>query len=311
MSPNNFFTNIRRPGKEDFLQVLGLMHTCGIHEYGESDADEVDLQFDWDQMNLEKDAWIGTDKNGNLTGYAAAVPFSMGVRFDLSVHPQILDPAAGEFLLGKCIERAQENFTAEKKSVRAVTYIAAVNERDRTSAEKKGFLLERSHYQMRLDMDKPPAAVSVPNGYELRTFNRDDLDERYCVYSLVQAAFERPGRQPQAYESWIESMQRSDIFDPSLWFLLLHNGKIAGVSLCFLYPGLGWVRQLAVDKELHGKGLGSLLLRHSFWEFWQRGYPHAGLGVASDNTHALEFYLRLGMHIKRQYCEYQKIVSNP
>ncbi len=302
------FATLRRPGKDDFKRVLALMSACGMDEYGESDSDELDLQYDWDQMDLSRDVWLGENEQDELIGYAAAVPGSNGVRYDIFTHPDITDIDPNLRLLDLLIERSLEELTADSPEISATMYIAAVNQRDRMAAEMEGFTHIRSHYQMRMDMAFPPDAVYAPGGYELRTFQPDIPGEAQQIHELVQKAFVYPGRQPQSFDDWAEGMMRDDIFDPTLWFVLLRNGQMVGVNLSFIYPGLGWVRQLAVDPDWQGKGLGSILLKKSFQEFYERGYPQVGLGVRADNNHALEFYLRSGMNIKRQYCEYQLTV---
>lgn len=303
------FATLRRPGKDDFERILALMSACGIAEYGESDADEVDLQYDWDQMDLARDVWLGVDEDNQVNGYAAVIPDSRGVRYDVFVHPDIQDVNANLKLMDNLIHRTRETLSADKPEVSATMYLAAVNQRDRIAAEQNGFEHIRSHYQMRIDMEFSPDQVLAPEGYELRNYQRGDADEAHKIHELVQRAFTFPGGCSQSYEDWAESMMREDIFDPSLWHILMKDGRLAGVNLSYLYPGLGWVRQLAVDPDWQGKGLGSVLLRKSFTEFWERGYPQVGLGVRADNSNALEFYLRNGMHIKRQYCEYQRTIT--
>jgi ribosomal protein S18 acetylase RimI-like enzyme len=49
------------------------------------------------------------------------------------------------------------------------------------------------------------------------------------------------------------------------------------------------------------------LLQHSFAEFYQRGWRHAGLDVdASNLTGALKLYERAGMHVARRYDRFEK-----
>jgi ribosomal protein S18 acetylase RimI-like enzyme len=49
------------------------------------------------------------------------------------------------------------------------------------------------------------------------------------------------------------------------------------------------------------------LLRHSFAEFYKRGWRTAGLDVdASSLTGALKLYERAGMHVARRFDRFEK-----
>lgn len=88
--------------------------------------------------------------------------------------------------------------------------------------------------------------------------------------------------------------------------LVRDEGKLVGAALAYDEEGSGWIRQLAFDRDYRGRGLGSLLLRHMFTLFQQRGAASVGLGVAAVNENAVSFYERCGMHRSREYIEYRK-----
>lgn len=143
-----------------------------------------------------------------------------------------------------------------------------------------------------------------PPGVELRvaTLEQDEI----VIHELIQSEFDRPGRSRQSFEAWKRFMVRPNLFDTKLWFLIEAGNEIVGACLCFEYPDVGWVRQLAVAESHRRQGLGSALLLHAFREFKSRGCEWVGLVVESTNPGAYAFYQRLGMKRIRQYDEYQK-----
>jgi ribosomal protein S18 acetylase RimI-like enzyme len=89
------------------------------------------------------------------------------------------------------------------------------------------------------------------------------------------------------------------------------SGEIAGINLCrphsFDDPEMGWVGTLGVLRPWRKRGIGLALLRHSFNEFFRRGYRKVGLGVDAQNlTGALRLYENAGMHVRQAFDQYEK-----
>ena len=87
--------------------------------------------------------------------------------------------------------------------------------------------------------------------------------------------------------------------------------EIAGISLCWPKgegdPEKGYIGILGVRRAWRGKGLGLALLQHSFVEFYRRGKKQATLHADAENiTGALRLYTKAGMHIHRQFDNYEK-----
>jgi ribosomal protein S18 acetylase RimI-like enzyme len=87
------------------------------------------------------------------------------------------------------------------------------------------------------------------------------------------------------------------------------------MSLCLQHASedkeLGWVDTLGVRRPWRKHGLGLALLRHSFSEYYQRGFRKVGLGVdASSLTGAVRLYEKAGMHVHRQYDRYEKVLRD-
>jgi mycothiol synthase len=300
------FLKITHPTLEDAPKVLELMSTCEIQEYGESDSDMEDLLYDWKRIDLDTDAWLAFGSDGYLVGYSAVIPWGMNWNLDFYLHPDHADEHRSKALLKLGMDRLMEIGKGVQNSIKALTYVAAVNQQDRLLFESAGFSVNRHHFQMQIDLKEMPQTPDWPDGLKIQTFEQGCRSDLVEIHMLIQEAFDKPGRTPQSFEDWCKTMTREDIFEPELWFLVRSAGRIVGVCLCYNYPGSGWVRQLGVVEDWRRKGLGSALLQYSFGIFWQRGMMKVGLGVAADNEKAKTVYERNGMYVKREYVEYKK-----
>jgi mycothiol synthase len=296
----------RRPMTDDAPQTLQLFIRCDIAEYGEPDSDLEDIQHEWGQIDLSRDAWLAFRPDGVLVGYAAVLPWGADLRYDIHVDPSWQDGTLGRALLERCEERGLA-LTAERgkepdRQVRA--YVAHVNDRDRQTFEQAGWRPGKYITQMQIDLDQPLPDPRWPAGVAVRSPILGQ-DER-PIYELIQAAFHQPGRQPQEFEDWRTALMRPELFDPALWHLAIAKGEIVGVSLSFPYESMGWVRQLGVRESWRRQGIGAALLRHTFGEFKRRGFEKVGLTVESKRPAAFHFYQEVGMKPFRQYDEYLK-----
>lgn len=310
MQSSHQFATIRNPLKVDAQCVLELMELCDIHDYGESDSDMEDLLNDWDQADLKTDIWLGFDAKDRLIGYLAAIPRRSDIFLSLYLHPGINEENVGKKFLLLGLDRARTHAASTQKPAKIISYLTEVNKSDRRLHEEFGFYLARHHFQMRIDMQQAPAAPVWPSEIKLREFDSTNPQYLVEIYELIQTAFGRPDREPQSFEDWTRAMTRADIFDPSLWFLALKGERIVGVCLSYIYPGNGWVRQLAVTEDERKHGLGTALLKHSFHVFWQLGLKKVGLGVEATNANAFNLYQKAGMFVKRHYLEYQLVITN-
>ena len=107
-------------------------------------------------------------------------------------------------------------------------------------------------------------------------------------------------------------MQRIDPgYDPRFWFVAMDGDQMAGICICRRVdaedPECGWVNALGVRRDWRKRGVGYALLKQSFAAFYADGRKRAGLGVDSQNlTGALRLYERAGMHVQRQFDQYEK-----
>jgi len=297
---------IRNPTLDDAQHTLDLMIRCDVSEYGEPDADMTDLLFDWNRIDLNRDAWLALTPDGGVVGYGAVLPWVSDLQYDFYVDPSWEGTKLGQDLLDRCHKRGL--FLAEEHEgvgvMLAKTYIAHVNQRNQEIVKGAGFHIKKYIFQMRIEMDSASRQPRWSPGISVRTAvpNQDDR----TIFELIQSAFDRPGRTPPSFEEWKDFMMRPDTFEADLWFLGIAGEQVVGACLCLEYPGQGWVRQLGVAETYRRKGLGAALLLHAFGEFRKRGFSEVGLTVDSDNPRAFTFYQRVGMKRVRQYDEYEK-----
>ena len=87
---------IRHPSAEDFEWVFEFMVTCDIVDYGEPDTDKVDLEDQWNEVDLSKDAWIAVTNTAELGGYALVS--GEGERCQMDFYPHRTHPRQGSLL---------------------------------------------------------------------------------------------------------------------------------------------------------------------------------------------------------------------
>lgn len=159
---------------------------------------------------------------------------------------------------------------------------------------------------MHCDLISALSELAMPEDIQIRTAITEQDDR--TIHALIQEAFDWRERTPQSFEEWKRTIMRPEIYDEKLWFLAVKGEEIIGACLTFKYPGLGWIRQLAVKKDYRKLGIGRALLEHAFLVFKDLGFEKVGLAVESENPNAVHFYETAGMYKAVQLNEYVKTV---
>lgn len=95
------------------------------------------------------------------------------------------------------------------------------------------------------------------------------------------------------FEEWWEEFSGDSEFDPALCFLVVGQGRLAGVALCWTSA---FLKDLAVHPDARRLGLGENLLRQVFRTFRTKGASAVDLKVEAGNAHAIRLYERAGMY---------------
>jgi mycothiol synthase len=303
----------RAPKTEDAQAITNLIIACDIAEVGEPDFAIEDLLTDWGRAGfaLARDARVVTTATGHLAGYVQVWEREPGAFFYAHgfVHPQYHRRGLGAALVRWMETRARESLS-DGQFARLMHYIYHPNESARTLFERAGFRPVRYAWRMLIEMDEPPPAPQWPAGIGLRSFV-PGADDR-TVHAVITEAFsDLDDFHPMEFEGWAQLGLRRPDFDPSLLFVAVDDGEMAGVAVCFRWPNLGWVRTLAVRRPWRRRGLGLALLHHAFGEFYRRGERNIGLGVDSQNaTGATRLYERAGMRMTWQHDQYEKVIGD-
>ncbi len=300
---------LRRPVETDQPSILELMIRCDVRDVGQPDSDLEDLRYDWQQIDLNQDAWLAFNGEGVLKSYGAVLPWSCGKRLAIYDDPGTENDELFLSLLVLCEGRAanQLRATADPLQKKVVTHVSDSVEYQKKVLEDAGYSISRFIYNMHIDINGNLPEPQWPEGVEVRNA-KTGIDDRY-IHAVIQDAFHKPDHPDQPFEEWKEFMMRADLYQSDLWFLALNGEDVVGTCLCFPYEDLGWVRQLAVAQPFRKRGLGTALLQHSFRAFKQRGYNKVGLAVESSNENAYRLYERAGMYKAIHLDEYQKTLD--
>lgn len=294
-------TTIEHPKQEDIRDVFDFMCANDIAEFGEPDTDYGDLEDEWKEADLSKDAWILKEK-GRICGYSLVSGEGDRFHMDLYAHNEHTPAGWMDRLIEPAVERAREKKASDQEKARLTVYSCVVNEGVGEALRRHCFLAHTWHYRMQIDLVDPVQPVQWPEDFEIRPYRESDEEE---LYHLIEAAFDWQEHVMPPIEEWRKHLFRGGRYDPEYFVLVRKAGKLVGAALSYNEDNMGWVRQLAISKDLQGQGFGSKLLRHMFHVYQQKGKESVALGVASVNQNACDFYERVGMKRSREFAEYR------
>ena len=297
---------IDHPQSSEIDAVFAFMNALDTLEFGVADSSREDLEGDWEQLDLGRDAWA-VRKEGKICGFASLRGANGRFMLDLYVHEVLTPPGWSDQLLiageNRLVQLKQKDLNHDMYQL--TVYASSVNSETNAILARKGYEVHSWHYRMQIDFSDQVDPVGWPEGFVVREFRQDDEAE---LYQLIQSTFDWGDRVTTPLETWRRLLFRGGRYEPELFMLVRKEGRLVGAALCYDESPTGWIRQLAIAKELQGQGYGSMLLRHAFHAFSQRGLTSAGLGVASVNQKACLFYERCGMSKTREFVEYRKKV---
>ncbi|NGP51915.1 ribosomal protein S18-alanine N-acetyltransferase [Thioalkalivibrio sp. XN8] len=109
-----------------------------------------------------------------------------------------------------------------------------------------------------------------------------DLDE---VYEVERSAYDYP---------WSRGIFEDCLRVPYECEVLEENGRIVGYTVMSLAAGEAHLLNLCLAPDVHGRGLGRLLLDHVVGVAESRGANVIFLEVRPSNQRAVQLYLRAG-----------------
>jgi ribosomal protein S18 acetylase RimI-like enzyme len=167
---------------------------------------------------------------------------------------------------------------------------------------------------MEIQFDSPPETPPAPQGIIIRPYN-PETELEAVVHTMTDSFRDHFGFVERPFEDEMTNFRHhflgDPIYDPSLWFVAMDGDEMVGISLCrrdgYETPDLGFVNELGVRREWRKRGIANALLKTSFAAFYRLGKTGAALGVdASSLTGALRLYEKAGMHVARQFDNFEK-----
>ena len=177
----------------------------------------------------------------------------------------------------------------------------------RRMLESEGFVHVKDYWQMRWEDGTLPA-ISLPNGYGLRTFELDQ-DEAELT-SIQNAAFgEHWGFNPNTVEE-IAARVRMNSTDPDGIIFISNGGSLAGFNWTLRNENgngsVGFVAMTGIHPNYRGKGLGTAVVVTGMEYLRKQGVDSIELEVDSTNTPAVELYRKLGFKPVHHTVWYEK-----
>lgn len=293
------------------MAVHALIATCDRHELGAPDYPLDELRGDWAHPGfaLDRDAWVVETPEGTLVGYAHLLHREhVRMRGMAMTHPDYYRQGIGSALLALMEARSREHIPLAPPDARVCLQLGVIGV-DTPPAQllrDHGYQHVRTFSQMRIALDRPIPAPVWAEGITPRPFV-EGRDER-AVWEAKEAAFaDHWGFMPEPFEDWMARHEGVGRPQAGLQRIAVDGETVAGVALCRIVDGLGWVDTLGVRREYRRRGIGMALLWAAFRDFARRGLTEAGLGVdATSLTGANRLYEQAGMHVHVRYGTFEK-----
>ena len=307
---------------DDYIIAFDLLNIHSMHLNGCVDLlDPELLRLDWlnEGFKPETDIRMVFAEDGTpatfiecwQTQEPPVHPWIFGV-----VHPDHWGRGLGSHLVTWAEDRASAALERCAPELRVAPRTGTVthNNAAKTLFEGLGWKHIRSFYRMMTDLDSAPEVPPAPEGITIRPY--DPETELEAVYLTMWDAFkDHFGVIVPPFEKGLAEFKHNFLedpgYDPRFWFVAMDGDQMAGICICRRVdaedPECGWVNELGVRRDWRKRGVGYALLKQSFAAFHADGRKRAGLGVDSQNlTGALRLYERAGMHVQRQFDQYEK-----
>lgn len=285
----------------DAAAVAEVVVAHEIAHYGQTTFAQADLEREWAQLDLVRDALV-VREGGRVVGYGAVRERRESCQVEGYVHPDAVGRGIGE-LIAVALEQGAAREGARKVQNSVFETDAAAN----ALLDSLGYRLVRIHREMRIELDSSPPAAAWPEGLRADPF--DPVRDAAAFHAANQEAFaDIWGHTPRDFEAWSRFHLGSERFDPGLWCVVRDGDEIAAgtISTPHTYGG-GWIHVVFTRRPWRRRGLGSALLRDAFGRLWERGERNVGLSVDSaSETGAFRLYEREGMAPMLGWALYEK-----
>ncbi|MEU8221771.1 GNAT family N-acetyltransferase [Kribbella sp. NPDC048915] len=285
---------------DDAPAIHGLIAAAERNWHGQVSTDVTGVAADLQRplITLDLDTRLaetaGSDPaGGEVAGWAWV---HGGRRAQIDVHPSYVGRGLGTQLLDWAEQRAREHDS---------DWLAqTVDDADKAGTE----LLRGRGYDVLATnwlLERPVTgdAPVLPDGITLRSFAPDDA---HAVHQVVQDAFDEWQPRRHEYEEWAGTSIERSSFDAELSPVAVAGDEIVGAVISLDLPDSpdGYVEQVAVRRDVRGRGLARAMLTYAALGAGRRGKQTLTLWTHSG-TAALAMYQRLGMSVRRSTTVYR------
>lgn len=311
--------SLRTVSVDDAASLAALINACTRAEIGTplTSAAEVRDELTTPRHDPATDDALLVADDGEPAGFVqlwADVPPYTELTSLVFTHPEHWGHGVSAYLVRLGEERVRGKLSLAPPGARVVLRVAryANNEAAGRLFEALGYRHARTFWMMRIDLDGPQPDPEIPEGIEVRPFERG-RDERAVHAALDEAFRDHWGELFEPFDQWVHHAIEGDGsgFDPGLWWVAVDGGEVVGAVLCRAAtsrdPHTASVDDLGVRGPWRRRGIGLALLRTAFAELHHRGIPRAELGVDSDSpTGATRLYERAGMRVDHAWEFWEK-----
>lgn len=290
----------------DVEAVLALVRADEERVFGRpSRLVEGDVRDWWQSIDLAANSWL-------VTSSRSAAPVGvvwlerqgtdLGVSFPIAAaaHPEALP------LLVDLVERR----AAELGLARLHVAVLVPDPPAEELLRGRGYQDVRRFFEMAIELDGPPPAVALPDGFSLQVAAPED---GRAFHETISEAFEDHWEHHhQPFDEWWRLRTSDPEFDISWWFTVREGDRtVAAIRNVPARNGGVYVASLGVRRAWRGRGLAKALLWHTFTRAWQAGLPRITLGVdASSPTGATALYRGVGMTTELETAVWEHRVTD-
>src|SRR4051812_28699273 len=264
---------------------------------------EGDVRDWWQTVDLATDSWLlgapGSPEAGAVTWLDRPPGADVGIAFPIVDRHEALP------VLVDLVERR----AAELALPRLQLGVLVPDRPAEAVLADRGYREVRRFFDMAIELDGPPPAVVLPEGFTLRTAT---LEDGSAFHETIDEAFRDHWEfHPRPFEEWWQLRTSDPDFDISWWFLVQEGDRmVAAMRNVPARNGGVYVAMLGVRRDQRGRGLAKALLAHTFARAQEAGFPRVTLGVDATNpTGATALYRSMGMTTQLESAVWEKAVT--
>lgn len=260
-------------------------------------ADE-DLLTRWKRRGVipQNDISVLTGPGGELVAFSQAFRSAHGasrLSFEIGVHPQHREKGIGGALYGLVEARAREMGVAHMTTP---IFVTSGEARPECSGflERRGFHVDSSYWQMRIEDLSKQGPPLWPQGIECRVFGDPERDAPIWA-QLIRETF----NEHATPEGILQQLSEEGVLREGYFFAVdSTTGHEVGTTRSRIdYIGgkpVGYVGTVGVLPSYRGRGIAEALVRHALHYLAALGMTGATLFVESQNTAARNLYTKMG-----------------